>query len=344
MRKSRKIFLRNVRARDQLEVFLISAITSLLLVRFYLHVSGYPQLGGGDFHVAHMLYGGFLMLGAIVTVLAFIGARAQRMAAILGGIGFGVFIDELGKFITSDNNYFYHPTIGLIYAVFIALYLGFNFLSRPTQRLTSREYQVNALSQLEEAIIHDMDPYEKKRVAQLLHRANPNSPFTRILEDVLSQVEAVPAEPPRRIKLIMRKVDKTYKKFWKARSSSRLVQVFFIAQASLFMVAVVATIFNNFDQVRDLMLGDVRLYSSQLLMGQLASSIIAAGFVTVGAILLPRSRSLAFEQFRRATLINLFLTEFFIFARIQFGAMPGFLFNLLLLGLINYALYQEKVR
>lgn len=42
----------------------------------------------------------------------------QRLCALIGGIGFGLFIDELGKFITRDNNYFFQPTIGLIYAVF----------------------------------------------------------------------------------------------------------------------------------------------------------------------------------------------------------------------------------
>jgi hypothetical protein len=339
--RSRRVFLRNVRARDQLELLLISAVTSLLLVRFYLHVAGYPQLGGGNFHIAHMLYGGFFMLISITIMLAFIGARAQRVAAVLGGIGFGVFIDELGKFITSDNDYFYHPTIGLIYAVFIVLYLSFNFLSRPTQ-LSSREYQLNALSQLEEAIIHDMDPYEKRRVANLLKRADQQSMFTKSLREMLAKVEVVPAGQPRPIKRFVRAIDRMYQRFWHRKSSNRWVQAFFIIEAGVFLLAVIATVYNNFGQVQELVNGGTQLYSSQLLIGQLLSSLIAAGFVVTGALLLPRFRMLALEQFRRATLINLFLTEFFIFARIQFGALPGFLFSLALLGLINYAIYQEK--
>jgi hypothetical protein len=63
--------------------------------------------------------------------------------------------------------------------------------------------------------------------------------------------------------------------------------------------------------------------------------------VVMGLSWLSGSRLRAFEWFRRATLVNLLLTEFFIFSRIQFGAMAGFIFNLLLLIIINAAIDQE---
>ncbi len=110
---------RSIRARDLLEIFFVSAVFSLLLVRFFLFVTGYPQLGGDGLHIAHMLWGGLLMLISITLLLAFLGRRVQQLAAVLGGLGFGVFIDEIGKFITSDNNYFFRPTIGILYAIFV---------------------------------------------------------------------------------------------------------------------------------------------------------------------------------------------------------------------------------
>ena len=124
---ARKLFFRNVRARDQLEIFLLSAISSVLVIRLFLHLTGYISLGGGDYHIAHMLYGGFMMLAAVSLPLTGLGARVLSVSAIVGGVGFGFFIDELGKFITSDNDYFFNPTDGLIYAIFISLYLMFNF-------------------------------------------------------------------------------------------------------------------------------------------------------------------------------------------------------------------------
>ncbi|QQS18515.1 hypothetical protein IPL68_00115 [Candidatus Saccharibacteria bacterium] len=42
-----------------------------------------------------------------------------------------------------------------------------------------------------------------------------------------------------------------------------------------------------------------------------------------------------------ATLINLLLTQFFEFSRVEFGALPGFVFNLLLLAVINAAIAEE---
>jgi hypothetical protein len=95
---------------------------SILVIRAFLASTCYPQLGGHGLHIAHMLWGGLLMLIALVLLLAFIGRYLQSSAALLGGIGFGTFIDELGKFISSNNNYFFHPAIPLIYIVFVLLF------------------------------------------------------------------------------------------------------------------------------------------------------------------------------------------------------------------------------
>src|SRR6478672_8743534 len=113
--------VRNVDAGSFLESFLLAAVSAVLGIRVYLELTGYPQIGGNGLHIAHMLWGGVLMVVAIVLLLAYLGKGMQHLAAIVAGIGFGTFIDELGKFITSDNNYFFEPTIALIYATFALL-------------------------------------------------------------------------------------------------------------------------------------------------------------------------------------------------------------------------------
>ncbi len=117
-------FARNIIGEDLLENFIISAVASLLLIRLYLYITDYPQLGGSGLHIAHMLWGGMLMLVALFISLGCLSHPAHEWAAVLGGIGFGAFIDELGKFITQDNNYFFQPTIAIIYVTFILIYLA----------------------------------------------------------------------------------------------------------------------------------------------------------------------------------------------------------------------------
>src|SRR6266700_1939997 len=115
-------FVRVLKLSRLLETFFIASVTSILVIRTFLASTGYPQLGGHGLHIAHLLWGGLLVL------LAFIGRHIQSSAALLGGIGFGTFIDELGKFITSDNNYFFQPAIPLIYIIFVLLFLSFREL------------------------------------------------------------------------------------------------------------------------------------------------------------------------------------------------------------------------
>lgn len=117
--------VRNGEVDTLLESFLVVAAVAFLGIRIYLALTNYPQLGGHGLHIAHMLWGGLLMLVGLILPLAFLGGRIRRAAAIFGGFGFGTFIDELGKFITSDNNYFFQPTVAIIYAIFVTLYLVF---------------------------------------------------------------------------------------------------------------------------------------------------------------------------------------------------------------------------
>lgn len=337
---NQKFFFRNVRASELLDIFFISAIASLLLVRLFLHVSGYPQLGGNGLHIGHMLWAGLCMLASLTINFAFLGIRAQRLSALTGGIGFGIFVDEIGKFITSDNNYFYRPAIGIIYAIFVILYLTFNFLGRK-QNLSSREYQLNALARLEEAIVRDMDPVEMQQAQQLLAKSNKRSKVTNQLKQLLSSIDLVPENQPPHYKQLLYKLDQVYLSFWHKRNNRLLVRSFFIFESAIFILAIAIANYNNLDDI-SLALSGHPTYGASLIFGQLASALVAACFVINGTLKLKDNRLEAFEDFRRATLINLLLTEFFIFSRIEFQALPGFAFNVLLLLFITYVMHQER--
>src|SRR4051794_16342303 len=178
-----------------LETFLVCSVATVLVIRTQLWATNYPQLGGGGLHIAHLLYGGIFMVIAIGLLLIYLNRGVRRPAAVIGGLGFGFFIDELGKFITSDNNYFFQPAAALIYLVFVGLYLIIRALDK-RRGLTQMEYVVNALDLVSEAARHDLDQREKDRALRLLELADPKDPLVQPVRELLSKLDALPSRQP----------------------------------------------------------------------------------------------------------------------------------------------------
>ena len=65
--------VRNVRTGEHLTTFVVSGVSTVLITRLILGLSGYPQIGGKGLHIAHVLPGGLLMLVAIFLLLAYVG-------------------------------------------------------------------------------------------------------------------------------------------------------------------------------------------------------------------------------------------------------------------------------
>lgn len=106
-----------------LRLFLLTGIATVLLTRWLLAGTGYPKLGGHGtgLHIAHMLWGGLLMAAGLVVLLVFLGRRVRMWGAVMGGVGFGLFIDEIGRVVSDGGGYLYRPAAGLIYLAFAGL-------------------------------------------------------------------------------------------------------------------------------------------------------------------------------------------------------------------------------
>lgn len=280
------------------------------------------------------------MMAAHIIQFAFMGRYIQRFVAVLAGIGFGLFIDEVGKFITRDNNYFFRPSIGIIYAILVSLYLIVSYLTRE-QKYTSQEYQVNALRQLEEAVRQDMDIQERSATRKLLSKAKQHDPVTVKLRELINELPIVPLAQKSYFTRMKLYVGNQYENLWMERRTRKYVQMFFIIETVLFLVAVLLAVYSNIDDVYSFITGNGE-FGRGLIVGQFGSTLVAALCIIIGLRWLATSRLRAFEWFRRATLINLLLTEFFLFSRIQLGAVPSFMFNLALFILLDIVLSYER--
>ena len=98
---------------------LLSFAASVTLTRLFLSLTGYPQIGGGELHIAHVLWGGVLLYFGALLPLVFSNRGVYASGAILAGIGVGLFIDEVGKFITASNDYFFPIAAPIIYIFFL---------------------------------------------------------------------------------------------------------------------------------------------------------------------------------------------------------------------------------
>ena len=330
--KAHPLFVRNLQAGQLRETFLVSAVASVLAVRFFLGLTGFPKLGGGGLHIAHMLWGGGLMATALLCLLSYLGERIRRIAAVLGGLGFGLFIDELGKFITSDNNYFYRPTIALIYVVFVLLFLRLRTFER--HRGASEEvYLANALVLLQDAAIHDLDPKEKGLLLRWLHLSRATG--TGLLGDVVETLEKRPPDVVprgalrRRIRRGRRAIHRGLRSQWTGRIAIPILLVRLLG-------GLLVTTFLTLRQGGDI--ADVPSHAPLLV-----ATGISTALALMGLIRLPLSRMHALRWFKRSVLATILLTDLFVFYYQQLGGLSDLVIDLVLLAVFG-ALIDDQHR
>jgi hypothetical protein len=152
------------------EAFIIIAIATILVTRLYLQLTGYPQIGGGDLHIAHALYGGALMMLALVIGWMTLGFGVRTACVVMGGIGFGLFLDEVGKFVTKDNDYFYGPAAEIMYILVVLILIGARIV-RDFRPLSPRECLASAASIAADGVARGLATRRREIGLTLVERA-----------------------------------------------------------------------------------------------------------------------------------------------------------------------------
>lgn len=164
--------LKPVRRSDAAYYILLTLISFGLSVsgtRLYLELTGYPQIGNDVLHIAHALWGGLLLFIAALLPLFFLNRWTYEWSAILTGIGVGLFIDEVGKFITQTNDYFFPFAAPIIYAFFLVTVLVYLQAQRPFSR-SPRTEMYRVFETMAEVIDDDLDSAERAHLEQQLVR------------------------------------------------------------------------------------------------------------------------------------------------------------------------------
>jgi hypothetical protein len=342
--------IRSVDGKGMTETFLICAVGTILAVRMYLVVTGYPQVAGGGLHIAHLLWGGALLAVAVLLPVSLITRASRRVAAIVGGIGFGLFIDEIGKFVTSDNDYFFQPTFALIYVGLVLIWLAMRALTR--KRLTHTEALANALDLLKEAASRDLDADERSRALALLDRSDQDDPFVRQVRGLLREIDAVPAPPPLAMTRLIRQARDWY---WR-RTTKRWFTVLLTGVFVILTLAALGHVGHLGRGIADAINARDRIGSLNTAVNggenvgfsgwaTLVSSAIVAALYSVGIYKLIRtSRLEAYRWFEWGLLVSIFIVQVFDFADRELAAIATLLFNLVLLVTLRALMAEERRR
>src|SRR3954470_2076868 len=108
-------------AAGYLTLLVVAFVVTVTITRLFLAATGYPRIGGSTFHLAHALWGGLLLVAAVVVQLLWAHRWGLRLAAGCAGIGVGLFIDEVGKFITTRNDYLFPLAAPIVYLAMVIL-------------------------------------------------------------------------------------------------------------------------------------------------------------------------------------------------------------------------------
>jgi hypothetical protein len=330
-------FIPNLDNHLYLETFFVSAVCGLLGVRFYLYVTGFPQVGGNGLHIAHMIWGGVLMVAAIVLLLTYFGRFIRRLAAILGGAGFGIFIDEVGKFLTSNNNYFFKPAAAIIYVAFLLLFTAIYFLLRQHSQARSSQ-MVLALQGVVEAVAQEFDRPALHRIREHLRQCAGDDAMTMAVESLVREMHARPEPKPGLLVRVSSRIDRLYESCLETSLFRRGIIVAFsawaVAHLAIDAISLAGPIHSRSIH------GDISLPASSIAVAVL--TLISAGLIVAGDVTLLRSRLQSYGLFKYAMLVSIFLTTDFQFYRVQFFALIGLAQAVIGLVVANALIQQEQ--
>jgi hypothetical protein len=245
--------VKRARAESYLIISIATFAATVILTRLFLDLTGYPQVGNGVLHIAHALWGGLLLIIAAILPLILINDWALLLSAVLSGLGVGLFIDEVGKFITQKNDYFFPPAAPVVYGFFMILVLVL-LVVRRTQRAQPRNELYRAIEALHEIAEGDLDTNEWKALFDRLSVARQSDDaqiagLAAALQTYLrsSSVTILPAKPGLWQRFVgrMRSIGQRVGRKWHRRLIIITMSLVVIGAALMALLLLLATSVSN---------------------------------------------------------------------------------------------------
>jgi hypothetical protein len=315
---------------QQLTTLFVCAVATVIFTRAFLAATGYPQVGNSTLHIAHVLYGGLLLLAGLVSTLAFLSPATKPIAAVAGGIGFGLFIDEVGKFVTKDVNYFYRPAIAIIYVSFVGLFGLIRWLSR--RGFNAEEATLIGLESLQRASVGALSEERRTSVLALLQTTGADSPLAGSVRELLEKSAPDPKlRPP-----LSRRISAHAAVVWTALTAHRLFRRLLfgvLGFAAAISAAEVGWLLRN---------GIGQLSFSQRAFT--LTTIVADVVILIGALRLSRSLLAALRWYDHAVLLEITVGQIFLYSSEQLAATLNLVALLGLWRLLRWAIEFEGAR
>jgi hypothetical protein len=316
-------------AGRNLDVLLTFAVAGVLANRIFLVITGYPQLGNGTLHISHAIWGGVMMLVALVFAVASIAPGAPLFVAIVGGAGFGWFVDELGKYITRDVDYFFKPTLALIYTIFIVMYFAFRGLRR--NRDETQAALLNAVEAMRHGILGRLDEPRRAEALSMLQTVSVDNRSGAQLQDILIELETVPAKERRSTQLLH-----SARAHLEHLAGRPTFPIFF---GGVFVLLAM----NDAAQVVDQAFFGPGVHSVSE-WAITVTCLVTFVFAVIGVVVMYRSRLTGYKWLEASLLVSILITQIFLFHEAQFEAVVDLAFTLVFWMILRAAVdVQESV-
>lgn len=331
-RSSKRFRGRNYTLGPQLDTFLVCAASGVVINRLFLIITGYPQIGGRQpdaIHISHAIYGPFAMMAAVALTIAFLNPAMRWVLAIVGGLGFGWFVDELGKFV-SNAGYLYKPALAFIYITFILMFLGFRSLAG--HAFGPDDAVANALESLQAAALGSLDDAQRRDALARFDAIAPEGEFAAQVRSLLNDAPASPPRPPSVFHRFRRNVRERYVAWTHHRSFAIVIITFFVLLALSTLGSVVG-----------LAIDGTGITKPSERVATFAATL-AGVLVVIGIWRMRTSRLIAFRWFDRALLVWILVVQVYMFQQEQFAAVAGLAVDLVIWVMVRSAIAVEEQR